>query len=47
MKRILFALFAALALFAPVRAAAEKVTHRFAAAIKGRVVIIGNDGKVE
>lgn len=47
MKRMLFTLFATLALFAPARAADEKVTHRFAAAIKDRVVIIGNDGKVE
>jgi outer membrane protein assembly factor BamB len=46
MKCILFTLFAALAVFAPARAD-EKVTHRFVAAIKGRVVIIGNDSKVE
>ena len=48
MKRILFALVAILPLLAPARAAdTDKVTHRFAAAVQGKIVILDKDGKIE
>lgn len=47
MRRILFALFVILPFMAPVRAADEpKVTHRFMAAIKGKIALLDNNGKI-
>lgn len=47
MKRLLFALFAVLPLLAPARAADDPVTHRFVAAVQGRLILLDKDGKVE
>jgi outer membrane protein assembly factor BamB len=48
MKRVLFILSAMMSFAAPAIAADdEKVTHRFAAAIKGKVAVIDKDGKIE
>ena len=47
MKRFLFTLFAGLTLVAPARADDDKVTHRFAAAVQGKLVILDKDSKIE
>jgi outer membrane protein assembly factor BamB len=47
MRRLLFALFAIVPLLAPARAADEKVRHRFVAAVKGKIVLLDNEGQIE
>jgi outer membrane protein assembly factor BamB len=46
MNRLFLSALAALTFAAPAGAADDKGTHRFVAAIKGRVAVIDNDGKV-
>jgi len=46
MKRTLLVLFVLLPFIAPARAADDKVTHRFYAAIKDKIALLDNDGKI-
>jgi outer membrane protein assembly factor BamB len=46
MRRILLAWFFLLPFLAPASAAEEQVTHRFMAAIRGKIALLDNDGKV-
>jgi outer membrane protein assembly factor BamB len=47
MKRLLFALLALLPLLVSARAADDPVTHRFVAAVQGRIVLLDKDDKIE